>query len=372
MILETNKIYHMDCLEGLKHLPENSIDCCVTSPPYWGLRDYGVTGQIGLEPTTQEFVAKMVEVFEEVRRVLKKDGTLWLNIGDSYAGGGRAGNNPEYYGKHKMFGKDGWNAGIFGKPQKISGNLKRKDLVGIPWMLAFALRKAGWYLRQDIIWSKPNPMPESVTDRCTKSHEYLFLLTKSAKYYYDADAIRTTSKNYKDDLRRISSQTEGHKSIPDAKINGLREREYCARNPRPGIDNRGGNQASKKGIPKTKIPGGWDTGKGAHGTIHRENRTEAAYSEVELKAGANKRSVWTVPTQPMPEAHFATFPEELITDCIKAGCPIKGTVIDPFMGAGTTALVARKLGRNFIGFELNADYIKIANKRLYKEIGLFL
>ena len=293
-----NKIFNENCLTGLKRLSDESVNCCVTSPPYWGLRDYGTAEweggdkncehkpkfkpsvsatvgndvkdigkiyykdickdcgairkdeQLGLEETPEKFVENLVTLFREVKRVLKKDGTVWLNLGDSY------------------------------------GN--EKQLSGIPWKVAFALQADGWYLRQDIIWHKPNPMPESVTDRCTKSHEYIFLLTKSSKYYYDADAIK-------------------EKSISFVTINEKR----------------------------------------------------------------NKRSVWTVNTKSCSDAHFAVYPQKLIEPCIKAGCPENGLVLDPFMGGGTTAIVARKLNRNYIGFELNDEYIKIAENRLYKELGMF-
>ena len=189
-MLELNKIYNMDCLKGLKQLHDNSINCCVTSPPYWGLRDYGVEGQFGLEKTPEEYVSKMVEVFREVKRVLRDDGTLWLNLGDSYCGSGKG---TAFYPENAALYKQGTNKGTVDKPNiikiKPQNGLKAKDLVGIPWMVAFALRADGWYLRQDIIWHKPNPMPESVTDRCTKSHEYIFLFSKSPHYYYDAEAI---------------------------------------------------------------------------------------------------------------------------------------------------------------------------------------
>jgi DNA modification methylase len=302
-----NKIINSDCIEGMKQLPAASVDCCVTSPPYFGLRDYGHEGQIGLEETPEMFVDKMVEVFEQVKRVLKPEGSLWLNLGDSYSGSGRGANEN---------GKQGTNKGTIFNPS-TSGKtygLKPKDLIGIPWMVAFALRSAGWYLRQDIIWHKPNPMPESVTDRCTKSHEYIFLLSKSAKYYYDHEAVK---------YEAFGNVFNGSSKI------------------REKVDVGGGNQGNGLSV---KEPIGF----------------------------ANKRSVWTVTTKPFSEAHFATFPEDLIVDCIKAGSPEGGLILDPFMGAGTTALVARKLNRNYIGFELNKEYIKIAENRLRNELGMFL
>jgi len=288
-----------DCIEMMRTLPDNSINCCVTSPPYFGLRDYGCDGQIGLEETPDAFIAKLVAVFREVKRVLKDDGTLWVNMGDSYNGSGKAGNNPEYSKRHTSFGKL-MESSCHGKPVKIKG-LKHKDLIGIPWMLAFALRADGWYLRQDIIWHKPNPMPESVTDRCTKSHEYIFLLSKSRSYHFDSHAIKE-------------------------------EAVYAG---------------AKRGISKNVNPSGiTDFG----GKITYDTR--------------NKRSVWTVNTKSYSEAHFATYPPELILPCILAGCPEGGTVIDPFGGSGTTAQVAIQNRRNAILCELNPEYVKIIEKRL--------
>ncbi len=302
-MLELNKIYNIDCLEGLKQLPDNSINCCVTSPPYWGLRDYGVEGQLGLESTPEEYVAKMVEVFREVKRVLRDDGTLWLNLGDCYNGSGGAGGD---------YSKGGLKEGQPKYPGRKVATLKPKDLVGIPWMVAFALRADGWYLRQDIIWHKPNPMPESVKDRCTKAHEYIFLLAKSAQYYYDNEAIKEDAKP-ESEKRYKSTFYTGKKEISG--------------------QGRPGNASNTPGYKK------W-TGK------------------------RNKRSVWTVTTKPFKEAHFATFPPDLIKPCILAGCPKDGIVLDPFMGSGTTGMVAAMYQRNFIGFELNPEYCKMAKKRI--------
>lgn len=339
-----NEIINSDCLEGIKMLHDNSVDCCITSPPYFGLRDYGMAGQMGLEETPELFIEKMVEVFEQVKRVLKPAGTLWINIGDSYASAGKN-RTPEQAIKNSgVNGSLKSQMQLLKQQNKIVGDLKPKDLIGIPWMLAFALRSAGWYLRQDIIWHKPNPMPESVTDRCTKAHEYIFLLSKSMKYHYDHDAIKVEAKNPEDDARRIAQQHLANKSNPDDKINGLRARKSGNKERKPG---------SERGCP--------------------ENSGSNVCSSVPWEGfKANKRSVWTVATKPFSEAHFATFPEELIVDCIKAGCPVGGLILDPFMGAGTTALVARKLQRNYIGFELNHKYIKIAQKRLQKELGFFI
>jgi len=308
-----------DALTELRKLPDEPVHCCVTSPPYWGLRDYGVAGQLGLEKTPEEYVAKMVEVFSEVRRVLRKDGTLWLNLGDSYWGGKgqsahggtekqrvRFERNQSLNREYQEIGKFGWTKPSDGKHETI----KPKDLVGIPWRVAFALQADGWWLRQDIIWAKPNPMPESVTDRCTKSHEYVFLLSKSAKYYYDADAVREDS-------------------VDPESINGRRKR-----NPREA--DKSGDKLLVQNIWKVKDP-------------------------IPFR---NRRSVWTITTKPFKEAHFATFPPEIPERCIKAGCPKGGIVLDPFFGAGTTGLVAKQLGRDFIGIELNQKYCDMAEKRI--------
>ena len=357
--MELNIIKNLNCLEGLTSLPDNSIDCCVTSPPYWGLRDYGADEQIGLEETPELFIQKLVDVFSQVYRVLKPEGTLWLNIGDSYASFSGVYKDANSQGKFSYLA----NGGQKKKHNKVSGSLKQKDLVGIPWMLAFELRSYGWYLRQDIIWHKPNPMPESVTDRCTKSHEYIFLLSKSAKYYYDHVSIMQDCKNAEDDFRRIYSQTESLKSNPTNKVNGLRPRSWNGSTFDSGktataINNgrKSGNKERKTGLERGCPE---NNGSNVNGNVPWEGMK------------ANKRSVWSVSTKPLKEAHFATFPQDLIVDCIKAGCPENGIVLDPFMGSGTTAIVAKKLNRNFIGFELNPEYIKIANKRLNKELGLF-
>lgn len=362
-----NQIIQGDVIEALRSLPKGFIHTCVTSPPYWGLRDYGVPGQIGLEPTPEEYVEKMVEVFREVRRVLRDDGTLWLNLGDSYASKpcGGIGHNAKVRNTKKAIQK---SAGV-------PAGLKPKDLVGIPWRVAFALQADGWYLRSDIIWHKPNAMPESVKDRPTKAHEYIFLLSKSPKYYYDADAIReahTDKTRHKGDWKNRPNNGEG--------FGGLNV---------TGDYGRMGNH------PK----------------------------------GRNKRTVWTVSTKPFKGAHFAVFPPDLIEPCILAGAPEKacphcgapwrreverepqfktrldaigrrtgkaldsdyrgigcyrakfkgwkptcqcenndgserGIVLDPFFGSGTTGVVAEKHGRQWIGIELNPDYIEIAKKRL--------
>ena len=351
-----NVILVGDCIEQLKTLPDESIDCCVTSPPYYGLRDYGTgkwvggdpdckhrgkpfairahinqncTGrndiknqqvyepfkkvcplcgavredkQIGLEETPGQYVQHLVEVFREVRRVLKKDGTLWLNIGDSYSGSGKgpAGNLCKRHDEQNMTNSSVVQA-------VVPDGCKPKDLIGIPWMLAFALRADGWYLRQDIIWAKSNPMPESVKDRCTKSHEYIFLLSKSQRYYYNCDAIKEKAKTKP---TKRNKHKEGYQA-DDAK----------------------GDRFS---------PG------------------ERVYGADDFR---NKRDVWSIPLKPLKEAHFATFPEKLVEPCVLAGCKPNGIVLDPFFGSGTTGVVALKHGRDFIGCELNPEYVEIAKRR---------
>jgi DNA modification methylase len=308
-MLDLNKIYNFDAFRGLKLLDDNSIDCCVTSPPYYGLRDYGVAGQTGLEHTPEEYIEKLVAVFMEVRRILNPVGTLWIVIGDSYAGSGRGIGDINRNGIQPAASYDG----EFLNPYK-SDTCKSKDLIGIPWLLAFALRNAGWYLRQEIIWAKTNPMPESVKDRCTKSHESIFLFSKSKHYYFD------------------------YKSIQEPCIQGdnrIRDRDNTRLNNTPG---------------RTRMAG--------------LTRNDYEYR--------NKRDVWGVSTKSEKESHFAVFPEKLIVDCIKAGCPENGIVLDPFMGSGTTAIVARKMNRNYVGFELHPKYIKIAERKLNRELGMWL
>ena len=316
--MNCNTIYQGDVIEKLKEIETGTVQCVVTSPPYWGLRDYGIDGQLGLEETPEEYVEKMVEVFREVKRVLHDTGTVWLNLGDSYNGSGGAGGD---YNKGGL--KDGQPKY---KGRNIS-SLKPKDLVGIPWRVAFALQADGWYLRQDIIWHKPNPMPESVTDRCTKSHEYIFLLSKSAKYFYDADAIREKAKYY-----NIT-----------------------------GMDATGYKDAhSFNGKHKNLM----DKGQNIHSMHVKRSKGKG---EPDTEGKRNKRSVWKITTKPYKEAHFAVFPEELPTLCIKAGSEEGDVVLDPFFGSGTTGWVAQRLGRKWIGIELNEEYIKIANKRFIQQ-----
>jgi DNA modification methylase len=325
-----------DCRDRLAELPDQSVHCCVTSPPYFGLRDYGCDGQMGLEPTPDEFVAGMVGVFREVRRVLRDDATLWLNIGDSYnaynggAGPGSKLSKDQTEQRPKL-------ATGFGLQVK---SLKPKDLIGIPWLLAFALRADGWYLRQDIIWSKPNPMPESVRDRCTKAHEYLFLLSKGPKYYYDCDAIRDPLADAS--IARLSQDVANQRGSDRV----------------PGKTNGTMKAVAKRGMRSSNLE---DFG------LTRGTSNPSCVNE----AGANKRSVWTVATQPFSEAHFATFPPALIEPCILAGCPVGGTVLDPFGGAGTTGLVADRLQRSAILIELNPEYAEIAERRIQGDAGMF-
>jgi len=311
------EILEGDCRETLRRLPAGSAHTCVTSPPYFGLRDYGQAGQLGLEATPDEFVAALVGVFREVRRVLRDGGTVWLNLGDSYAqSGGLGTQGANGQRATRTFTADG------SLRRENVGDVKPKDLIGIPWMVAFALRADGWYLRSEIIWAKPNPMPESVTDRPTKAHEQVFLLAKAPCYFYDADAIREDAKDWSS-------------GGPGVGIEDTAER-YGAGN--------GGN-------------GGLATLAGR-------------YKAGQVASSRNKRSVWTVATQPYAGAHFATFPPKLIEPCILAGCPVGGTVLDPFAGAGTTGLVAIRNGRSFVGCELSPEYAAMARDRIDTDIRL--
>lgn len=319
--MEIDIVYNEDCLQGLKRLPDNSVDCCVTSPPYYALRDYGMEEQIGLEETPQAYIDRLTDVFMDVYRVLKPTGTCWLNIGDSYNGnkkGNTETNKNKRVAESSHFEKKLWDGA------------KQKDLIGIPWMLAFSLRAKGWYLRQDIIWHKPNPMPESVTDRCTKSHEYIFLLSKSDKYFFDYEQIQEEATGYdgrKDTMMKGSTKYANAPIVPGQSVQSMAQRGHER----------------------------WKFKEGEDG----------------MTPVRNKRDVWSVNTKPDMNAHFAVYPEELIRPCILAGCPINGVVLDPFMGSGTTARVARKEGRHFVGFELNPDYIKIINQKTAVTLNLF-
>lgn len=327
------KVYVGDCLQVLRELPAESVHCVVTSPPYWALRDYETDGQLGLEKTPGEYVANLVAVFREVHRVLRSDGTVWLNLGDSYHGGGN------YRGTHSeetLSDKQRSNGGARGVSQllgsrgKIEG-LKNKELVGIPWRVAFALQADGWYLRSDIVWAKQNPMPESVTDRPTKSHEYVFLLSKSPRYFFDQVAVMEPAE-----WARWGTQTN--------------------------LKHQGSESAASWIKPKTKAQLqergrrlNQDRGDGGGGGFYRVDSEEMGWRNI--------RSVWSIATESYEGAHFATFPTELPRRCIKAGCPEGGVVLDPFAGAGTVGLVARELGRRSVLIELSVKYAELILRR---------
>jgi DNA modification methylase len=361
----TTTILVGDVRTRLRQLADNSIHCIVTSPPYWSLRDYGVDSQIGLEASPAEFIATMVDVFEELRRVLRPDGTCWVNMGDSYAGGrchtghpdplrAQAGGITEVMrGKRKMIASRRRDDAPIPRSDIRVPGLKPKDLVMMPHRLAIALQDAGWWVRQDIVWHKPNPMPESVRDRCTKAHEYIFLLTKSEKYYFDQDAIsEPVSPNTHARLSQdVQNQIGSARANGGAKTNGNMKAVGRKVSPGTGVGfSRGYDKVAK---PRVKNNASFDEAM----AIMPDTR--------------NKRSVWTITTQPFAEAHFATFPPELPETCIKAGCPPGGTVLDPFFGAGTTGLVADRLQRNCIGIELNPAYAEIARRRIQAESTLF-
>lgn len=344
----TVRILQGDCREVLATLPAQSVHCCVTSPPYFGLRDYGHAGQIGLEATPAEYVAQMVAVFREVWRVLRDDGTLWLNLGDSYANDGKWGGSSS--GKHveALHGDTG-----IGRGKRDTG-LKPKDLIGVPWRVAFALQADGWYLRQEIIWHKPNPMPESVRDRCTKAHESVFLLTKSERYWFDADAIAEDATG-----GAPCNTTHKHTAAFEAGDETARTKS--------GLVSYAERQRSKRdsfkrdGSKRAEVMPGQSMG------THRPDREESQWDT----AKRNKRSVWTIATKPFAEAHFATMAPELAETCIKAGCPVGGVVLDPFGGAGTTGLVADQLQRGAVLIELNPAYGDIARRRIASDAPLF-
>ena len=457
--MKTEKIYQGNCIDVLKDFPDESIDCVCTSPPYWGLRDYGTAEweggdenckhikrtqkqggeanrpskeltifqydkvckkcgairkdrQLGLEETPEEFVENLVKVFSEVKRVLKSTGTLWLNLGDSYfsAPAGNKNGIPKQnaYGGREDAAKSMFKASqVKGKKHNI---LKQKDLVGIPFRVAFALQADGWYLRQDIIWHKPNPMPESVQDRCTKSHEYIFLLTKSPKYFYDIDAIREKAITIPQKVNKTLSTKTKYGSVEnEAKHRqGMhKERGESIVSTRPDLPEqdkfvdfiRNKSNAKKlsedSGVKLSKVEhwfrydeSGFSYPSIEDWDIVREylddwsedfKGIDEMMTKIELHndsvnnnpKGANKRSVWTITTKPYKEAHFATFPIELPTYCIKAGCPEGGVVLDPFMGSGTTGLAARNQQRNYVGIDLNPEYIEIAERRL-QQLNLFI
>jgi DNA modification methylase len=339
-----NKVFFGDCRESLRQMAADGVkvQTCVTSPPYYGLRDYGHEGQLGLEDTPEQYIANMVEVFQCVRDVLADDGTLWVNIGDSYAGSwgnqGRKdarGTQREIKGPMIQPVHDGRYSSKQSNTGKIpeGSGLKPKDLIGIPWMLAFALRADGWYLRQDIIWSKPNPMPESVTDRCTKSHEYIFLLSKSSRYYCDMEAIKEPAVCGWNDSKFHTGKTAEHQ-MGRAQV-------------RP---------SAAKGSFNGKTEAMADTGQNAFRAVVDDR---------------NKRSVWSVATKPYTGAHFAVYPPELIEPCILAGSRPNDIVLDPFFGSGTTGQVASSLGRQYIGCEINPEYEELQKQRT-RQMGLVL
>lgn len=339
-----------DCRDVLKMLPDESVHCIVTSPPYFGLRDYGMEGQMGLEASPEEFVAGMVEVFREIRRVLRRAGTLWLNLGDSYSTSGRGGNSTRASSTLKG-GLDSQEASMT-RRMKAPHGLKPKDLLMMPARIAMALQADGWYLRQDIIWAKPNPMPESVRDRCTKAHEYLFLLSKSPRYYFDAEAI----------AEPVTESTVARLSQPNLPNQAGSDRV-------PGKTN-GPMKAMGKGNRRTFRGGGVYT-QGRSFDNDAQPCNDSVGNEPNESGTRNRRSVWTVATMPFKEAHFATFPPELIRPCIRAGCPQGGTVLDPFGGAGTTGLVADQEQRDAILIELNPEYAAIAERRIRGDAPMF-
>jgi len=369
-----------DAREKLREIESASVQCCVTSPPYWGLRDYGVAGQIGQEPTPEAYAANLCAVFSEVWRVLRADGTLWLNLGDSYAAqrggtnmpaetlsGGKhgLGDSNAYRGRRstkelggrqdeanpsiRTFAVAHRNANAFG--------LKHKDLIGIPWRVAFALQAAGWTLRSDIIWAKRNCMPESVTDRPTRSHEYVFLLSKSARYYYDADAIKEPCIYDVDGTGTAArkSRAEGNKLLPTAERNGIRAAGY-----KNSVNFASKNAGNEKQRGHSRRHDGFN------------DRWDSMEKAEQCTGMRNKRDVWTVAPANYPDAHFATYPPDLIKPCILAGCPAGGVVLDPFAGSGTTGEVALELGRRAILCELNPAYMPLIQKRTSITVGFSL
>ena len=315
--IQLDIIHTGDCLEVLKALPDESVHCCVTSPPYYALRDYGMEEQIGREATPKEYISRLTEVFTEVRRVLRSDGTLWLNISDTYAG---KGNQGDFVDPKNPKGRNGQAVAL---NYKVEG-CKPKDMIGIPWMLAFALRDSGWYLRNDIIWMKENPMPESCKDRCSRCYEHIFLLSKSRKYFFDAKAI----------------------SEPIAPATAERLKRGM----------KGGNKYGKPvpGQPQTQ-------------TINRP-RAHGEITDSMINPMRNKRDVWVVNTVPFKGGHYAAYPPKLVEPCLLAGCPEGGIVLDPFFGSGTTGMVAKRLNRHYIGIELNPEYAELAKARIGGEI----
>lgn len=379
----TIRILTGDCRDVLKTLPDASVQCIVTSPPYWNLRDYGVDGQIGLEDSVDAWVAELVAVFREARRVLADDGVAWINLGDSYATqGGRGEARMAELGRPSTSAKTPAAARGSASGTKIPAGLKPKDLIGQPWRVAFALQADGWWWRDTIVWHKPNPMPESITDRCTKAWEPVLMMTKSARYFFDAEAIKEPASE------------------------GTHERYAAAKGQPFGMSNwnrgDGPRDAVSYSAKRTKTPDGWDTSKGGggHGSFHKEGREKGRVREVGVghnvrpRKGApngsgtknnasfdaamavmperrNKRNVWTIASEPFKESHFATFPTALVEPCILASTRPGDTVLDPFGGAGTTGLVADRLQRNAILVELNPEYADMARRRIRGDAPLF-
>ena len=315
--LKTDTIINRDALYALRELPEESVHCCVTSPPYYALRDYGLDMQIGREDTPEQYIDRLTEVFRELRRVLRSDGTLWLNIADTYCGTGNKG----YHADPKN--PKGRNGQQIARNNRVSG-CKQKDLIGIPWLLAFALRADGWYLRSDIIWQKENPMPESVKDRLSRCYEHIFLFSKSKKYFFDYKAI----------------------SEPIAPATAERLKRGM----------KGGNKYGKP-VPGQPQPQ----------SINRP-REHGEIKDADINPLRNKRDVWKINTVPFKGGHYAAYPPKLVETCLLAGCPEGGIVLDPFMGSGTTGMVAAQMGRHFVGVELNPEYTELAYKRIGGEI----
>lgn len=364
-------IHTGDALSILRAMTTQSVQCCVTSPPYWGLRNYQVDGQIGLEKTPEAYVAKMVGVFAELRRVLRDDGTLWLNLGDSYAGSGMTGGTA---------GKDGGAARVarmfHGNRRDTVPGLAQKQLIGIPWRVAFALQADGWYLRSDIIWHKPNPMPESVTDRPTKAHEYIFLLTKSERYYYDADAIAEPATSMQIQMEQGYNgegtkdyESSGVQNPSDVKRRIIQNALHKAdgKNSRMNRSRDPAHEHEYNGKNRNDL----STAKGRRLLEHvKEARANGGDHNSPFGVTRNKRSVWTVATSPYRDAHFATYPPELIRPCVLAGTRLGDTVLDPFAGSGTTGMVALELGRKAILIELNPKYVELIRQRCAVTPGL--
>lgn len=343
-------VIYGEALESLRSLPDENVQCCVTSPPYWGLRDYGNPAQLGLEKTPEEYCDRLTAILRDVRRVLKKDGTLWLNLGDSYASAWSCGRQSKIgqcacvKSKRIDRGVGRWGGGNASAP-----GLKEKDLVGIPWLVAFSLRRDGWWLRSDIIWNKANCMPESVTDRPTRSHEYLFLLTKSAKYYYDHEAIKEPCIYDVDGtqmLARRMRQQDDTKSQPTKEHSGIRSGGY-----KNAAAFGGKNKGAEKQRGYSRRHAGFN------------DRWDAMEREEQCSGMKNRRDVWTIAPSNYPEAHFATYPPALITPCILAGSKPGDVILDPFAGSGTTGMVAIDRGRKAILIELNPEYCTLIKKR---------